>query len=83
MGTGAIEIKSGYGLDEASELKMLRVIRRLRDHFPIPVRSTFLGAHAVPAEFQGDRSAYLKFLTDTLFPKVADEGLADFCDIFL
>ena len=82
MGTGAIEIKSGYGLDEASELKMLRVIRRLRDHFPIPVRSTFLGAHAVPAEFQGDRSAYLKFLTDTLFPKVADEGLADFCDIF-
>jgi imidazolonepropionase len=82
MGTGAIEIKSGYGLDEASELKMLRVIRRLRETLPIPVRSTFLGAHAVPREFKGDRSAYLALLTGNLFPKIASEGLADFCDIF-
>ena len=82
LGTGAIEIKSGYGLDLESELKILRVIRRLRDLELIPVKATFLGAHAVPSEFKGDRSAYVRFLIKELLPAVAAEKLADFIDVF-
>ncbi|MFM7216765.1 MAG: imidazolonepropionase [Bacteroidota bacterium] len=81
-GTGAIEIKSGYGLDEESELKMLRVIRRIGASVPFPVRATFLGAHALPEEYRNDKAGYLRLLTDRLLPRIAEEGLADYCDIF-
>lgn len=82
QGTGAIEIKSGYGLDTESELKMLRVIRRLKETAPIPVRATFLGAHAVPDEFKGDRESYVDHLISEMLPCVAGEGLADYIDVF-
>jgi imidazolonepropionase len=82
MGTGAIEIKSGYGLDVESELKMLRVIRRLDASVPVAIRATFLGAHAVPAEFKNDKSGYIRLLTDQLMPRIAEEKLADYCDVF-
>ncbi|MFM9052371.1 MAG: amidohydrolase family protein, partial [Bacteroidota bacterium] len=75
-------IKSGYGLDEESELKMLRVIRRLADHVPATIPSTFLGAHALPEEFKNDKEGYLRLLTDRLLPRIAEEKLADFCDVF-
>jgi imidazolonepropionase len=81
-GTGAIEIKSGYGLDLESELKMLRVIRRLKEDSGMPIRSTFLGAHAVPAEFKGDAGAYLQVVIKEMLPAVAKEHLADYVDIF-
>lgn len=82
MGTGAIEIKSGYGLDEESELKMLRVIRALRKELPVEIRATFLGAHAVPEEFKNDKGGYLRFLKERLIPRIGEEQLADFCDVF-
>jgi imidazolonepropionase len=82
FGTGAIEIKSGYGLTVESELKMLRVIRRLRAISPIPIRATFLGAHAVPAEYQHRREDYLALLIRQMLPRIAEEGLADYCDVF-
>ncbi len=81
-GTGAIEIKSGYGLSMDSELKMLRVIRRLKEASPIPIRATFLGAHAVPAEYRERREDYLDLLINRMLPQVAEEGLADYCDVF-
>jgi imidazolonepropionase len=82
LGTGAIEIKSGYGLDLESELKILRVIKRLKEVSPIPIKSTFLGAHAVPPEFKGNQSSYVDYVIDVMLPAVASEGLADFCDVF-
>ncbi|MEY4595425.1 MAG: hypothetical protein RIQ47_1835 [Bacteroidota bacterium] len=82
MGTGAIEIKSGYGLDEESEIKMLRVIRELKRTSPATVKSTFLGAHAVSAEFKNDKDGYIRLLIDRLLPRIADEQLADYCDVF-
>ena len=82
LGTGAIEIKSGYGLDTDSEIKMLRVIRRLRETSPATIKATFLGAHAIPAEFRENRQAYIRLLTEEMLPRVADEGLADYCDVF-
>lgn len=81
-GTGAIEIKSGYGLTPDAELKMLRVIRRLREWAPVPVKATFLGAHAFPIEFKEDREGYVKLIIDRMIPDVASEGLADFIDVF-
>jgi imidazolonepropionase len=81
MGTGALEIKSGYGLDTESELKMLRVIRRIREKSPVPVRATFLGAHAIPRTFT-DRREYIRLVCQTMIPAVAAEGLADYCDVF-
>lgn len=81
-GTGAIEIKSGYGLTVESELKMLRVVRRLREASPVPIRATFLGAHAVPADYRDRREEYLNLLIDKMLPLVAGEGLADYCDVF-
>lgn len=82
LGTGAVEIKSGYGLNTEDELKMLRVIRRLRDTFPIEIRSTFLGAHALPGEYKEDREGYIDLIIHEMIPLVASEGLADFIDVF-
>jgi imidazolonepropionase len=81
-GTTTIEIKSGYGLTLESELKMLRVARRLREFCPIRVHTTFLGAHAIPLEYKADREAYLRLLIDEMLPAVAAEGLAEFVDVF-
>jgi imidazolonepropionase len=81
-GTGAIEIKSGYGLTLESELKMLRVVRRLRAQSPIPIRATFLGAHAVPVEFSARREDYIQLIVKEMIPRVAGEGLAEYCDVF-
>lgn len=82
FGTGAIEIKSGYGLTCEDELKMLRVIKRLREEMPVEIRSTFLGAHAVPAEYWGRQSEYVDLIIYKMIPKVAREKLADFIDVF-
>lgn len=81
-GTGAIEIKSGYGLTVADELKMLRVIKRLKAISPIPVKATFLGAHAIPTEYKNNRAAYIRLVVEEMLPEVAQEGLADYCDVF-
>ena len=81
-GTGAIEIKSGYGLTVAAELKMLRVIRRLKELSPLPIRATFLGAHAVPKAFRDLREGYLRLVIDEMLPRIAGEGLADYIDVF-
>lgn len=82
QGTGAVEIKSGYGLDTESELKMLRVIRRLKKTTPITIRSTFLGAHAVPPEYLNNQDGYVDLIINEMLPRVAEEGLADFADVF-
>jgi imidazolonepropionase len=82
LGTGAIEIKSGYGLTFDGELKMLRIINKLKENFDIPIRSTFLGAHAYPSEFKNNKQDYLNFLVNELLPIVAKEKLADFIDVF-
>ncbi|MCR8668624.1 imidazolonepropionase [Aestuariibaculum sp. M13] len=82
LGTGAVEIKSGYGLTEASELKMLRVIKRLKENYKLPIKATFLGAHAVPTEYKDDKAGYLNMLVEKLMPKIAEESLAEFVDIF-
>ena len=82
MGTTAIEIKSGYGLTTEAEMKMLRVIKKLKENYPLPVKSTFLGAHALPKEFRNNKDGYIKLLTEEMIPKVAAEGLADFIDVF-
>lgn len=81
-GTGAIEIKSGYGLSLESELTMLRVVRRLKERSPIPVKATFLGAHAVPMEYKERRGAYIDLIVNEMLPQIAAEGLADYCDVF-
>ena len=82
-GTGGIEIKSGYGLTVDGELKMLRVIRKLRERFPmLEIKSTFLGAHAVGREYAGRQSAYVDMLVKKMLPAVAAEGLADYVDVF-
>ena len=81
-GTGAIEIKSGYGLDTDSELKMLRVIRDLKAQSPIPIKATFLGAHAVPAEYKSNREGYIDLLLNEMLPQIHAEGLADYIDVF-
>ena len=82
LGTGAIEIKSGYGLTLEGELKMLRVIKRLKETVPIPVKSTFLGAHAVPLHYKGNQQAYVDEVINKMMPVVAEEGLADYVDAF-
>ncbi len=81
-GTGAIEIKSGYGLSLQSELKMLRVIRRLKDLNKIPVKASFLAAHAYPMQYKENHQAYLDLIIQDMLPRVADEGLADYIDVF-
>jgi imidazolonepropionase len=82
LGTGAIEIKSGYGLNTQAEIKMLRVIRRIKETAGIPVKATFLGAHAYPMEFRENHQAYLDIIIQEMLPQIADEGLADYMDVF-
>ena len=82
LGTGAVEIKSGYGLTIEGELKMLRVIQKFKANYPIEIKATFLGAHAIPAAFKGNKDGYLQMLIDELLPKIAAEKLASFIDIF-
>ena len=82
LGTGAIEIKSGYGLSVEAEVKMLRVIKRLKENLPIPVKITFLGAHAFPLEYKENKSAYVKLIIDEMLPIIGKEGLADYMDCF-
>jgi len=82
LGTGAVEIKSGYGLSTEDELKMLRVIRRLKETSPLTIVSTFLGAHAVPAEYKGKQHEYVDLIINEMIPAVAAEDLADYIDVF-
>jgi len=82
LGTGAVEIKSGYGLDTESELKMLRVIKRLKETEPLLIKSTFLGAHAVPVEYKNNQSGYVDLIINEMIPAVAAEELADYIDVF-
>ncbi|GFD93250.1 imidazolonepropionase [Alteromonas sp. KUL156] len=82
LGTGAVEIKSGYGLTVDAELKMLRVIKKLRENYNIPVKATFLGAHAFPTEYKNNREGYINVIIEEMLPKVAEENLADFVDAF-
>ncbi|MCB0551430.1 MAG: imidazolonepropionase [Phaeodactylibacter sp.] len=82
LGTGAVEIKSGYGLTVESELKMLRVIRSLKEKTVMPVRATFLGAHALPPEYRENREGYIRLIIDEMLPRIAGEGLADYIDVF-
>ncbi|MCS6933987.1 MAG: imidazolonepropionase [Chitinophagales bacterium] len=82
FGTGAVEIKSGYGLTTDGELKMLRVIKRLKELSPLTIKATFLGAHAYPAEYKNNHRAYLNLLINEMLPRIAAEGLADFMDVF-
>ncbi|MEX2596252.1 MAG: imidazolonepropionase, partial [Salibacteraceae bacterium] len=82
LGTGAIEIKSGYGLSTAAELKMLRVIKRIKKASQIPVKSTFLGAHAFPRQFIGQENEYVDLIVDEMLPAIKAEGLADYIDAF-
>lgn len=82
LGTGAVEIKSGYGLDTKNELKMLRVIKRLKEASPLTIKATFLGAHAVPAEFKANPDEYVDLIINEMIPMVASEELADYIDVF-
>ena len=82
QGTGAVEIKSGYGLTVDGELKMLRVIKKLSENYPIKIKATFLGAHAFPLEYKDNHKAYIDLIINEMLPKIADENLADFIDVF-
>jgi imidazolonepropionase len=82
MGTGAVEIKSGYGLNTEDELKMLRVIRRIKNTFPLEVKATFLGAHSVPDEYKNSREKYVDLVINEMIPLVASEELSDYIDVF-
>ncbi len=82
MGTGTIEIKSGYGLSTETELKMLRVIRKLQAESPVSIKSTFLGAHAIPEEYKGRVDDYINLVIEEMLPAVAEESLADYVDVF-
>jgi imidazolonepropionase len=81
-GTGAVEIKSGYGLNTQDEMKMLRVIHRLKMLSPLTIKSTFLGAHAVPADYKGKQDEYVDLIINEMIPQVASANLADFIDVF-
>ncbi|MCB9255864.1 MAG: imidazolonepropionase [Chitinophagales bacterium] len=82
LGTGAIEIKSGYGLSLEAELKMLRVIKKLKENFALPIKANLLAAHAIPREYGSNRNAYIQLIVDEIIPAAAKEGLADFVDAF-
>lgn len=81
-GTGAIEIKSGYGLNVEGEIKMLRVIQRLKRNAPIPIKATFLGAHSVPSEYKENKAGYIDLLINEMLPVIEKENLADYIDVF-
>ena len=83
QGTGAVEIKSGYGLSVEGELKMLRVIKRLKENYSLPIKATFLGAHAFPTEFKENHQGYIDLIINEMLPKIAAENLADYIDAFL
>ncbi|MGG5506776.1 MULTISPECIES: imidazolonepropionase [unclassified Myroides] len=83
QGTGAVEIKSGYGLTVESELKMLRVIKRLKENYPIAIKATFLGAHAFPSEYKDNHTGYIDLIVNEMIPAIAKENLADYIDAFL
>lgn len=83
QGTGAVEIKSGYGLTAEGELKMLRVIKRLKENYPIAIKATFLGAHAFPIEYKENHEGYIDLIINEMLPKIANENLADYIDAFL
>ena len=82
MGTGAIEVKSGYGLSHEGELKMLRVIKRLQESYDIPIKSTFLGAHALPKKYKNNKDQYINLIVNEMLPNIKEEGLADYIDVF-
>jgi len=82
LGTGAVEIKSGYGLTTDAELKMLRVIKRLKENYPIEIKATFLGAHAIPSNFKNNKDGYIQLLIHEVMPKIAEEHLAEYVDVF-
>ncbi|MFY8189386.1 MAG: imidazolonepropionase [Bacteroidia bacterium] len=82
FGTGGIEIKSGYGLTLQDELKMLRVIKRLKEISPIPIKATFLGAHAIPLPYKTNRDGYIKLIIEEMLPAIAQDKLADYMDVF-
>lgn len=82
MGTGAVEIKSGYGLTTDSELKMLRVIKRLKENSPLTIKSNFLGAHSIPMEYRSNPDKYVDLIINEMIPLVAKDNLADFIDVF-
>ncbi len=82
FGTGAVEIKSGYGLSFDAEMKMLRVIKRLKENSPIPIKANFLGAHALPEKYKANREMYISEIVDKMVPYIADNGLADYIDVF-
>ena len=82
LGTGAVEIKSGYGLTEQAELKMLKVIKKLQKNYPLNIKATFLGAHAIPSEYKNNKAAYLQLIINELIPKVAKNNLAEYIDVF-
>jgi imidazolonepropionase len=83
QGTGAVEIKSGYGLSVDGEIKMLRVIKRLKENYPIAIKATFLGAHAFPLEYKENHAGYIDLIINEMLPKIANENLADYIDAFL
>jgi imidazolonepropionase len=83
QGTGAVEIKSGYGLTAEGELKMLRVIKRLKENYSIAIKATFLGAHAFPIAFKENHEGYIDLIINEMLPKIANENLADYIDAFL
>jgi imidazolonepropionase len=82
LGTGGLEIKSGYGLTVNAELKMLRTIKKLKENYNIPIKATFLGAHAVPAEYKGNKQGYLDLIINEMLPLISKENLAEYIDIF-
>ena len=82
LGTGAIEIKSGYGLTVEGELKMLRVIHRLKQAVAMPIKASFLGAHTIPVEYLENREGYISLIIDEMLPQIAQQGLADYIDVF-
>lgn len=82
FGTGAVEIKSGYGLNTENELKMLRVIRKLKENSPLEIKANFLGAHAVPLDYKGKQTEYVDLIINEMIPMVAAEELADYIDVF-
>ena len=82
MGTGAIEIKSGYGLSVESEIKMLRVIKQLSDNYPIRIKATFLGAHAFPEIYKNNHQGYIDLIINEMIPKIVSENLAEYIDVF-
>jgi imidazolonepropionase len=83
QGSGAVEIKSGYGLTVEGELKILRVIKKLKENYPVAIKATFLGAHAFPKEFKENHSGYIDVIVNEMLPKIAAENLADYIDAFL